>query len=254
MEKNELRYYSNLANWDFSNIKCKTEKITQWDFYEKIKSYTNKNSLCLDIGTGGGEKVLKKYPKVGMIIATDFSEEMIKTAKQNAISANRNDVKFVIMDSLKMTFPNNLFDLVSARHTKINAKQIYDCLKEDGTLVIEGIDKKDCLELKELFGRGQAYNDKISIAEQDYKDLLHAGFSKIERIEVVENEYFETPEDLMALLLKVPILDDFSEFDYDNFKNNNLIEEDLFNDYVRKKRNKKGILLKRVLYGIIAKK
>ena len=72
MQQNELKYYENLGNWDFSKIKYKTEKITNWDFYEKIKENTNENSLCLDIGTGGGEKVLKYYPNVRMIIATDF--------------------------------------------------------------------------------------------------------------------------------------------------------------------------------------
>ena len=90
--------------------------------------------MCLDLGTGGGENVLKNYPDVGMIIATDFSKKMIYTAKENA-------------------------------------KQIYDCLAKDGTLVIEGIDKEDCWELKELFGRGQAYNDEISISEKDYNNL-----------------------------------------------------------------------------------
>ena len=55
-------------------IKCKTEYLTNWDFYKKIKENTNKKSLCLDLGAGGGENVLKYYPDVGMIIATDFSE------------------------------------------------------------------------------------------------------------------------------------------------------------------------------------
>ena len=33
------------------------------------------------------------------------------------------------------------------------AKQIYDCLVPGGTIVIRGVDKKDCWEIKELFGR-----------------------------------------------------------------------------------------------------
>ena len=80
----ELKYYEEIGNWNFSDIKYKTEKLTNWDFYEKIREYSNEKSLCLDIGTGGGEKVLANYPDVGMIIATDFSKEMIKTAKENS--------------------------------------------------------------------------------------------------------------------------------------------------------------------------
>ena len=44
---------------------------------------------------------------------------------------NRN-IGFLQMDNLEMTFPDVMFDLISARHTIINAKQIYDTLKKEG--------------------------------------------------------------------------------------------------------------------------
>lgn len=254
MQENEFKYYERIGNWDFSQIKCKTENLTNWDFYEKIQENTNEKSLCLDLGTGGGEKVLKNYPDVGMIIATEFSEEMIKTAKENTKKYPNKRVKFTKMDNLNMNFPKETFDLISARHTIINAKQIYNCLMTGGKLVIEGIDKKDCWEIKELFGRGQAYNDEIAISEKDYQDLVEAGFKNIKKVEILQNEYYETEDDLMALLLKTPILNDFSEIKGEKFEHRTIIEKDLFDDYVKKYKTDKGILLKRVLYGIVAKK
>ncbi len=252
MQTKEHRYYENIGNWDFEQIKYKTEKQTNWDFYEKIKEYTNKDSICLDLGTGGGEKVLKYYPEVDKIYATDFSGEMINTAKENLkLYPNRN-IEFLQMDNLNMTFPENTFDLISARHTVIDAKQIYKALKDDGVLVIEGVDKKDCWELKELFGRGQCFHDKIAISEKDYNDLKEAGFSKIELVEILEDEYYETEEYLLALLLKTPILDDFSEEDNSKFEHGKEIEKDLFDKYINEYKIDKGILLKRVLYGIVA--
>ena len=158
------------------------------------------------------------------------------------------------MNNLEMTFPKETFDLISARHTIINAKQIYNCLVKGGTIIIEGVDKKDCWEIKEIFERGQAYNDTISIAEKDYIDLKEAGFSKIKKVEILENEYYKTKEDLMALLLKTPILDEFSEIENSKFKHKKRIEMNLFEKYVDKYTLKKGILLKRRLYGIIATK
>mgnify|MGYP003467688565 CR=1 FL=1 len=97
----ELDFYEEIGNWDFSQIKCKTEKLTDWDFYERIKKYTDENSVCLDLGTGGGERVLKNYPDVAMIIGTDFSEEMIKTAKENAKKYPNKRVKFTKMNNLE---------------------------------------------------------------------------------------------------------------------------------------------------------
>ncbi len=254
MQKNELKYYQELGNWDFSQINYKVQKLTHWDFYKEIKKHTNEKSLCLDLGTGGGEKVLKNYPKVGMIVATDFSKGMLKTAKENQKKYPQRNVKFTWMNNLEMTFPKETFDLISARHTIINAKQIYNCLVKGGTIIIEGVDKKDCWEIKEIFERGQAYNDEISIAEKDYIDLKEAGFSKIKKVEILENEYYKTKEDLMALLLKTPILDDFSEIKDNKSEHKKRIEMNLLEKYVDKYTSKKGILLKRRLYGIIATK
>ena len=250
----EKDFYDVIGNWDFSQIKYKTESLVKWDFYEKIKENTNKKSLCLDLGTGGGENVLKNYPEVGMVIATDLSEEMIKTAKENLKTYPNKRVKFVQMDNLDIKFPKETFDLISARHTIINAKQIYNCLVSGGTVVIRGVDKNDCFEIKELFRRGQAYNDEIAISEKDYLDLKEAGFKEIEKVEIIQNEYYETEEDLMALLLKTPILDDFSEIAKKEYKHREFIERDLFEEYVKRYKTEKGILLQRVYYGIIAKK
>lgn len=254
MQENELKYYEKIGNWQFDQIKCKTENLTNLDFYQKIKENTNKKSLCLDLGTGGGEKLLKKYPNVGMIIGTDFSKRMIKTAKENAKKYPDKKVRFTQMNNLEMTFPKETFDLISARHTIINAQQIYDCLVPSGVLVIEGIDKKDCWEIKEIFGRGQAYNDEISISEKDYYDLKKAGFKNIEKVEILQNEYYETKEDLLALLMKTPILDEFSEVNNESFERKPIIERNLLEEYINKFQTEKGILLKRVLYGIVAKK
>lgn len=130
MNEKELKYYDKRGNWNFSEIKCITEKLTNWDYYEKIRENTNEKSLCLDLGTGGGENVLKNYPKVGIIIGTDFSKAMIETARRNTLKYPDKNVKFTIMDSLNMTFPAETFDLISARHTVINAKQIYKTLSK----------------------------------------------------------------------------------------------------------------------------
>lgn len=254
MQEKELNYYEKIGNWDFSQIKYKTEKLTNWDFYEKIKEFTNEKSVCLDLGTGGGEKVLKYYPEVEKIYATDFSNEMIRTAKENARKYPSRNIEFLQMDNLNMKFSNKMFDLISARHTVINAKQIYNTLKDDGVLIIEGVDKNDSIELKEIFGRGQAYNDEVAISKRDYEDLKNAGFTRIEMFEILENEYYETEEDLLALLLKTPILDDFSEENNSEFLHRKEVEKNLFDKYVNMYRTDKGILLKRVLYGIVGRK
>lgn len=254
MQEIEYKRYEEIGNWDFSDINYIVEQDSPWDFYKEIAKYSRSNSLILDLGTGGGEKALAQMPDAGMIIATDFSSKMIETANINKKNYPNKNIKFVTMDNLNMKFPNKLFDIITARHTIIDAVQIYNCLSDNGMLIIEGIDKYDCWELKELFNRGQAFNDNISISQKDYNDIKKAGFSEINLQEIIQYEYYKTENDLLALLLKTPILDDFSELDTSNNTHRNRIEAELFNKYVSEHTTDKGIELKRVLYGIIAKK
>ena len=153
-----------------------------------------------------------------------------------------------------MDTEDNYFDIVVARNTCINAKQIYKTLKKGGLLLIRGVDKLDCWQLKRLFNRGQAFNDTKPISQIDYENILDAGFKNVELIPIYEREYYKTKEDLLALLLKTPILNDFSE----EHENNDLMENNIYmqilDQYIEKNTTNNGILLRRRYYGIVANK
>lgn len=215
--------------------------------YDILNKTATKDSYILDLGTGGGEKLLEYFPEAKEIIGTDFSNEMIKTANNNLKKSNRTNIKFKQMDNLNITTENNYFDIVVARHTCIDAKQIYNTLKSNGILIIRGVDKLDCWELKKLFKRGQAYNDIKPISLIDYENILEVGFKKVELVPIHVREYYETKEDLLALLLKTPILNEFSNGNEDFDINMNLLDK-----YINLHKTNKGILLIRRYYGITA--
>ena len=245
----EKDFYENLKDWDFSFISCEEERLTNWEFLDELEKLVNKDSVILDLGTGGGEKVLT-YPVVREIVATDFSEGMIETAKMNLLDSGRNDVTFKVMDNLNMNVENDYFDVVTARNTVTDMKGIYACLKEGGYLLLHGVDKLDCWELKRLFGRGQGFYDPKPISLIDYENALDAGFCDVELVPLHVREYYKTIDDLLALLYKTPILDDFSDFVSERKE----IDLDLLNKYVDSHVCDKGIVLVRRYYGISAKK
>lgn len=250
---NELDFYEKVKNWDFSMIQCIEENLTNWDLYEILKSNTDSNSRILDLGTGGGEKVLKYFPDCQEILATDFSKEMINTANENLKVSGRENITFRQMNNLKMDTPDNYFDVVVARHTCTDATQIYQTLKPGGKLLVRGVDKLDCWSLKLLFGYGQAFKDEKPISVIDYENIINAGFKHIELIPIHVREYYKTKEDLLALLLKTPILADFSEVE----ENNDLeikLDNEKIEKYIQENTNEKGILLIRRYYGIVAEK
>lgn len=253
MKINEHDYYSKLANWSFTNINYTSEVFTNWIYEEEVAKRINKNSKVLDLGTAAGEKLLEKFPDCSEILGTDFSSEMIETANQNLLKSGRKNISFRVMDNLKMDTPNNYFDLVTARHTKIDSAQIYKTLKEDGQLVIEGVDKLDCWYLKRIFGRGQAYNDISPISLIDYESIMDAGFKDVELIPIHVVEYYKTKEDLYALLVKTPILDYFSEESFQGYERE-AIKKERFEKYIKENMTEKGIKLVRRYYGITARK
>ena len=251
MKINEFEYYNELANWSFDDINYISESFTNWDYDEEIKKHTNEKTKILDLGTAGGEKLLKNYPNCEEIVGTDYSSEMIKTAKENLLKSRRKNITFRVMDNLKMDTPDKYFDIVTARHTVIEPKQIYKTLKLGGYLIVRGVDKLDCWVLKKYFNRGQAYNNELPISLIDYETIIDAGFKDVELIPLHIIEYYKTKEDIYALLIKTPILDDMSEIK--NYERKE-IEKDIFEKYIKENTTEKGIRLIRRYYGIIARK
>ena len=256
MKEKELEFYGQIKDWSFDEFEIKTERKTNWNMYDLLKKITDENSKVLDLGTGGGEKVLSKYPTyLKEILATDFSEEMIKTANKNLKESGRKKITFRIMDNLNMDTPKEYFDVVVARNTVTDPKQIYETLKDGGYLIVQGVDMYDCHELKRIYGRGQAFHDTKPISIIDYENILDAGFKDVELVPIHEIEYFKDQETLYKFLLKVPILNDFSEeeggiFDYYMPS----LEEDKLEEYIKRNTYPEGIKLQRRLYGIVARK
>ena len=250
-KEKEKEFYDEIKNWDFSKFAIETELLTNWDLYEILKKIANEDSKILDLGTGGGEKLLKSFPKVKEILGTDFSEAMIETANKNLLESGRDNISFRIMDNLNMDVPDNYYDIVVARNTITNPKQIYKCLKKNGYLLLRGVDKDDCWALKVLFGKGQGYHDKKPISLIDYENVLNAGFKDVELVPIHEREYFKNELLFKEFLKKVPIINDTE--DNMNQNDNDLYERTL-DKYIKENTYDGKIRLLRRYYGITARK
>ncbi len=250
----EKEFYEKISNWNFNMINYTKENLTNWELDREIEKSSSPNSVILDLGTGGGERVLEDFPKVKKIIGTDFSPNMIETANKNLLKSGKDYIEFKVMDNLNMNVPYNYFDIVVARHTCIDAKQIYKTLKSGGKLFIRGVDKLDCWKLKLLFGKGQGFTDAKPISLIDYENIIKAGFKKVELIPIHVREYYKTKEDLLALLLKTPILNDFSRIGLEYNDESEKLDINLLDEYIEENTTDKGILLIRRYYGISAMK
>ena len=253
--KDEKEFYDEISDWDFSKYEIETECLTKWELYDELKKIATKDSKILDLGTGGGEKLLEFFPEVKEILGTDFSEGMIETAKKNLAKSGRNNITFRLMDNLRMDVPDNYYDIVVARNTVTDPKQIYKSLKKGGYLLIHGVDREDCWNLKVLFGRGQGFFDTKSMSLVDYENVLNAGFKDVELIPIYEREYYKNSEIFKDFLKKVPIIDDFSEEKFDNKEcYSHDLDEKIIDKYIKENTYNRKIRLLRRCYGIIARK
>lgn len=244
MEK-ELEFYEKIGDWDFSKINYYEEILEdEFNYFEWIKKYVSNNAVCLDLGTGGGEVVLKNYPKVKELKCIDFSKEMIKTANENLLNSERRNEKisFVQMDINDLKFEDNTFDVITARHTVLNVKEIKRVLKPNGILIIEGVAKDDCLELKDCVGKGQCYFDKIGVEEKEYNELKENNFEFVQNKMMILNEWYESKNDFYSLLFKTPIIENITKDDIVKIEK-----------YIAQNTNLGNIKLVRRIYGFVCK-
>lgn len=242
MNEKEKEFYNKIGSiigWDFSKLKYSLVDESAFQYFDEINKNVTSNTILLDIGTGGGEKLINLISNECLLkIGTDFSEEMIKIANQNNIN---DKIKFFEMDSENIYFPNNFFDIICARHTPFKIEEIYRLLKNDGLFFSEQIDEDDCKSLKKIFNRGQGYNVNVKLIDKLKAEIKKQTFKNVEFFNIEQKEYYETEQDLLFLLKNTPIIPNFGS-DENDYKN--------FQEYIEENKTERGILLERKLFGI----
>ena len=230
--------------WNFSNLKTKKVVPSNYNYYKECCSNINNNTVMLDVGCGSCEKSLRYFSLAQQVVAIDNEVEMLKKAKANAVKyfGEKGAEKFIFQigdcDNLE-DFESEVFDLVVTRHCGTNMKDAYRILKKGGMFISEDIDKHDCWELKQVFNRGQEFNEEELIKRKIFNECLDAGFSKIELLNFEEIEYYQTVEDLEFLLENTPTIDG-----YDKEKDYPTLEK-----YIKENTTEQGIRLIRRLFA-----
>lgn len=231
-----FEYYQKLSNWEFDSFEIETESLTDWDLYDHLRRLAKPDSKVLDLGTGGGEKLLAFFPDCAEILGTDYSPAMIETANENLGKSGRKNITFRVMNNLEMDVPEGYFDVVVARHTITDPIKLKKCLKKGGHLLIRGVDKYDCWALKLLCQNGQGFDDPVPLSIVEYEGLMRAGFRDVELVPIHEKEFFKTAESFKAFIHKVPILEKIDDELLDRY-----IEENTFDGRIRLIRRYYGI-------------
>lgn len=231
--------------WDFSQIRVKSNGVG-WNFYEEVRKKAQGDSVLLDIGTGGGENIIHIASSFLFVVGIDLANGMIQTARANIQKSNVHNVNCFEMDAAQLQFPDEFFDVVSCCHAPFSAKEVRRVLKKGGVFLTQQVSEADKWNLKETFGRGQAFGEEDGQLKIGYiKELEDAGFSSIQSFDYNAVEYYERVEDVIFLLKHTPIIPNFGRVRGDF---------DQFNQFVRNNQAEKGIKTNAKRFKIVAQR
>ncbi len=112
-DKIQKRYNRIAPVYDLMEGLMEKGKMDSWrqDLWDKIDEYKPKdNGKLLEAGIGTGKNIIY-YPDDIEIYAVDFSEKMLREAKEKADKYNK-EVKLINMDIENLNFPDNHFDII----------------------------------------------------------------------------------------------------------------------------------------------
>lgn len=213
-------------------------------FKEKLISVSGKDKIALDSGCADGRFSLSIANFFLKIKAIDTSNGMLNSARKLQKEQKITNVEFIKQDLHKLS-SNEEFGVIYSRRGPVDYPIFYKLLKPDGDYVEIDIDKKDAMEIKQIFGRGQNYGEwNNSRLQRTVDEITNANFRIIFAKDYSYNEYYKTYYDLDLFLQSVPIFED-----YDSKKDEHLLKK-----YEKEFGTDKGIRLARHRAVILAQK
>jgi len=142
------------SGWDFSWLDGKwIDEDPPWSYLEIVRALMVEATAVLDLGTGGGERLLSlrdAFP--GRVAATEGYPPNLRLARQRLGPLGVQVAES--QDSLLQILPfgESEFDLVIDRHTGYNTRDVERVLKPGGTFLTQQVDGNSCRDLIEAFG------------------------------------------------------------------------------------------------------
>lgn len=167
----------------------------------------NNGNAVLDLGSGAGNDCFVARSLVGeegKVTGLDFTDEMLKKARENAAKLNFSNVEFVKGDIEEMPLPDNSFDVVISNCVLnlVPNKQkafcgIYRVLKSGGHFSISDVVLEGELP-SDLQNAAEMYAGCVSgaIQKNDYLQIIKdAGFDKVE---IKKEKVITVPDEILV--------------------------------------------------------
>ncbi|MFE5941953.1 class I SAM-dependent methyltransferase [Streptomyces sp. NPDC056480] len=156
-----------MTGWDFSRLDDRVvSQEPPWDFEADCREALGEVARVIDMGTGGGERLIRLVNSIGCeraaglrVTATEGWEPNIGLARRNLSPLGIAVVAYDAEKGDRMPFDSDSADLVMARHEAVDAMEIARVLAPGGVLLTQQVDGRDAHELRSWFGGEPSYPD-----------------------------------------------------------------------------------------------
>lgn len=168
-----------MVGWDFSRLDGRlTADEPEWDFNTMCVDAMTGALSVLDIGTGGGERLVALCERLGdsrppRLVATEGWTPNVALAQQRLQPAGIEVIEYDAEGGEPMPFSNGLFDVVMSCHEFFDAIDVARVLQPGGVVLTQQVHGRDAEELRHWFGGQPVYPD--ATLEHDIAAATAAG-------------------------------------------------------------------------------
>ena len=157
----EEAFARSFTGWDFTYLNNRMiEEQPPWDYMALAANLMQSAHALLDMGTGGGERLLQLrplWPK--KVVATEDYSPNLALARQRLEPHGIQIYPVELTRTASMPFENDEFDLVINRHSGLNCHEVARILSTGGTFLTQQIHGLWAQDLLAFFGAKPQWPD-----------------------------------------------------------------------------------------------
>ena len=182
-----------------------------WDYLEVVHRFLRPSHRVLDVGTGGGEKLLLLAPCCATAVGIDADEGMVEHAERNLAAARTDNVSFRLMRAEELQFADSSFDVVLNRQSVVDVRETARVLRLGGYSITQLVGARNTQNICALFGCGVGgeYGQKVGSVGALSDEFARAGCRIVAVAEYDVPYWFCDVESLVFWHMAIPVPEDF---------------------------------------------
>ena len=151
------------AGWDFAHLDGRMiEERPPWDYMQRAAELLDQASSVLDIGTGGGERLLalRAHWPPRVVVTEDYAPN-VRLATERLAPLGVQVIEAPVEDVSPLPLPDSSIDLVLNRHSGLDSAEVARVLTPGGVLYTQQVHGLWASDLLAVFDARPAWPDAV---------------------------------------------------------------------------------------------